>query len=266
MPSLLPTAAAANAAHVKSQARTLVAGGPSRLAGFYAVATMASAGSAVQAFKLDLIDAAGGILSAREMVAAVRGLSDPHEVEMAFADSQPDWYAARLAFEDHWQDGRQFVYTALILEGLGLPEYGPYTLLVDDPPGCQGCFPGNTAARYVKGGTLDVALCESEAAPWPNRGDLLTVKHSSTVPVDRLRWPTLVLSRTGFSEALWVAPINLDLVSEVRVDEAEYKRWRQLRKDFRNGAVLNAANLRDVKALDVLTSWRSQYGTRIVAV
>lgn len=86
------------------------------------------------------------------------------------------------------------------------------------------------------------------------------------MPDDRRSWPTLVLSDTDFSEALWVSPIGLALVSEVRVDNTEYRRWRQLRRDFLNGADLDDADLRDVKALGLLESWRSQHRTRIVAV
>lgn len=266
MPHLLSAAAAANASHVRDEAERQVAVRPSWLTGFRTLASTSSAGTAVLAFKLDLFDREAGVLSGRAIVAAVQGLKDADDVETAFAETQQNWYAPRLAFEDHWQNGRQFIYTALILKGLAPPHYGPYTLIVNDPPRCQGCFPGNTAARYAGNGTLNVTLCESEVAPWSGRGDLLTAKHGSRVPDDRRSWPTLVLSDTDFSEALWVSPIGLALVSEVRVDNTEYRRWRQLRRDFLNGADLDDADLRDVKALDLLESWRSQHRTRIVAV
>ena len=245
---------------------------------FRADASGADAGTTVSVDRLHRLDVTGAVLSTRDVIRAGNPDWGDQRVEAEFRRSQVDsggfdWYAPRNAFERHWQHGKRFVYLALVgpgpgLAGLAEPRYGDFTIILDplDPePDALAVFPDNTAERYALTGSLDVAACEGDIAAWSDRGDLLTVKHSTQVMADPAKpWGEVVCTERSFSEVVRAGYLPVSKVTEVRMVA-----------DFRQRA-LDAFLAPDPDALTSMQSvlaagmrtligWQRHYGVSIVA-
>lgn len=265
MPELLNDAAEATRGRVVSQADRSACDTGTR--DFRVAATSAVMGTAVRAFKLDMFHRLGRIASARELSEHHPDRPTTTSSEDWYSRSQGPYYAMRNAFEEYWIGGRQAIYFALLLTGPAPPDYGDYTLVVDPARVARvdlGCFPGNTAERYAPSGVLDEELCTSEIATWDLRGDLLTIKHGTSLSHSTSDWPIMVCGSIDFSETVCIGSLPLAAIIEIRVDRLKHKRWRALRMRMLRNQPLNNAERDEVWILDLLSHWRDAYGPRIV--
>ncbi len=225
-------------------------------------------GTAVKAHKLDLFDRLGELVCAREVSAANPSRDPARTAEDTYAAEQGRHYPMRTAFEDHWDGGRQFVYFALLLEGLAPPDYGDYTLIVD-PARCTvsalACFPGNTAERYAPTGTLQVTACEAEASAWADRGRMLVCKHASSTLPPESSWAAMVCSASDFSEGVVGGAIPVSAVVQIRIDALHLRDWSRLRIRFLNREPLTAEQEQRVRMLELVERWRDD-GAAIVGI
>ena len=268
MPRDLTALAALNSGRLRAEAAALrtASGDTGDTERFGQTAEISVLGTAVKPHKWELFDRLGEVVCARRISQENPARDPAVPAEDTYANEQGRHYPMRTAFEDHWTGGRDFVYFALLLDGLAPPDYGDYTLVVD-PAECTlsalACFPGNTAERYAASGTLDMARCESEAAAWADRGALLATKRGTDPLPAEVDWPTLVCRAADFSEGVAGGGIPRSAIVEVRVATSHIELWEELQLRHLGGETLQPEEEQLVEMLAVLDRW-SDSGVAIV--
>jgi hypothetical protein len=269
----LAVTAAANSSTVRAgYDRAVAADVGGTLAAFAAQMADCVASTSVHQYKVTAIATAGQLISRRGILRSLHPGSTPAQIEQRFSAADKEWYTRRTAFEDHWIGGREFLYLSLIRVGLGYAgfggeDFGTFAIVLSDRASALAVFPGNTAKYAEADGTLDVPRCEAGATAWTDRALRLTLKHEHEIAVvDPSKWDALISrSSDDATEVIMGAPVDLDLIAEIRVDadllatmdKAVAEQW---------GEDLSEDELAMARVRDVFAMWQQQYGVVIVGV
>jgi hypothetical protein len=263
------TAADNSARHRRSADDGLTSDSSGQLEAFRALAAATTASTNVEVFKVNGFHAAGELLDGRRL--RIRLAGGDHAAGVAeFEAAQKNYLSPRAAFEHLWAGGEEFVYFAVNAGGRGIPRFGDFCLVVQDPSErgrSVAVFPGDTAQRYSDISPINADLARDEAAAWDDR-DALAVNHlgGQALTATAATWPELICSNDGYLETVVTPSPPLADVAEVRLPQDYLAELKKLHGRAVNREALNPTELAQAHAYRSIQRWRATHGTVTVGI
>ena len=139
------------------------------------------------------------------------------------------YYEQRIAFDNHFDHGRQFRYGALNIGGLGTTAYGEFATCLDNRSFAVGAelayLRTDSLKTYLLPGPAvdEVTLC-TELAPHSHRQFLAVLKLAAIIPLEPApRWPVLLCSCDDYVEAIFTAEVTWKDVAQVRMGRSDHE-------------------------------------------
>jgi len=181
----------------------------------------------------------GTYQNTHEWANAMAGLSGRPAAEI-LKEKLGSLYPKRMAFDRHFDQGRQFCYGALYLVGVGVTHYGDYCVVLSDR-----LFSGRREIAYLRSDSLftytrtetevDEEAVQREAAPHSHKHLLAAIKHAVEIcRCAETAWPGILCSNSGYIEAIFVAQTTPSSVEVVRIARQRYyELFHEAFDDFR---------------------------------
>jgi hypothetical protein len=157
--------------------------------------------------------------------------------EDVLREGQTSFYARRIRFDRHFQDGEHFLYGALNLRGVGPRYYGPYCVALKPLSHDEllALLPGNSLDLYVDeaGERVDEERLANDVAAWSHREHVAACKHAEAIrSTPPEQWPDMVCSprkdEQRFIEAIVGDPVPCGRVEEIRIARQDAARLQQI--------------------------------------
>lgn len=169
----------------------------------------------------------GSHLNAHELAeqeASRQGIS----VDASLRNHLGSFYERRMAFDLHFDNGKQFRYGALNLGGCGVSHFGEYCVVAREEVSSQrpevAYLQSDSALTYVgSDNSVNDAVLREESAPHSHRQVLASLKHKGEmVLLAEENWPAVVCSGSDYIEAVFCGKLGFQEVESVRVSQSEY--------------------------------------------
>ena len=139
------------------------------------------------------------------------------------------YYTRRLAFDDTFDNGHAFRYTALNAGGTGAARYGPLCIILnralarDDRS--VACLRRDSLDYVGDDGSVNTARINAESAT-PDAVHLLATLKCATdaLQASEDQWAAIVCSDDGYVEVILTNSIDVDALDEVRLSADEHRR------------------------------------------
>ncbi len=159
-----------------------------------------------------------------EQEASLRGIS----VDDSLRNLLGSFYESRIAFDLHFDNGKQFRYGALNPGGYGVSHFGEYCVVSREEVSSQrsevAYLGSDSALTYVgPDNSVNEELVREESAPHSHRQVLASLKHQREVALlPEKNWPAIVCSGTDYIEAVFCGGLGFQEVESVRMSQTEY--------------------------------------------
>ncbi len=182
-----------------------------------------------------------------------------------------DCYERRVAFDDHFEDGKKFRYGALNIGGMGAMQFGDHCVTLKDSA-CSNrerlaYLKSDSLKSYVREGQrVDDEAIREDVAPHSHRQYLAALRHSADVPATpEDRWPAILFAGGDYVEAIFVGDLTPEQVESVRLRKTECQElWGYAFEEFR-GKLSNSNRFR-ADTFAMILRHLDRYGIRLEEV
>jgi hypothetical protein len=144
------------------------------------------------------------------------------------------FYDKRVAFDRAFTAGERFRYGALNAGGAGLPDYGPYCIVLSRKfqEECKriAYLSGDSlTVCFTRKNTFDENAAKAAIVPHSHRHWLVAKERIGNIPpTPKPNWPELVISGRNYFEAIFIGKVSRNTVNCVRMSQVEYDRMWNL--------------------------------------
>ncbi|MBF0109155.1 MAG: hypothetical protein HQL76_08275 [Magnetococcales bacterium] len=170
-------------------------------------------------------------------------------------------HTKRTRFEESFQRGHEFHYGALNIGGLGATKYGEICVVIDNRFWDRPFSP----VAYLIGDSLKIFMnhenqleetkLKTSIASHAQRHHLMALKHRPDLDSwPRQEWSKNVCSEMEYIEAIFVQPLTLPYVQEIRIKKSDYDRLYDLGSNNVSFGTLSEADMLLVSAFETVNT------------